>query len=80
MGRDSVEIGCDVWIGGGATVLSGIEIGDGAVIGAGAVVTKDVDSFAIVGGSPARVIGHRFSNEDDRRKHLTIVKKLSASK
>lgn len=80
MGRDSVAIGCDVWIGGGALVLSGIEIGDGAVIGAGAVVTKDVDSFAIVGGSPARVIGYRFANDDDRRKHLAIVKQLNVSK
>jgi len=37
-----VTIGNDVWIGGGAKVLSGITIGDGAIIGANAVVTKDV--------------------------------------
>jgi len=38
-----VTIGNDVWIGGGAKILSGMNIGDGAIIGANTVVTKDVD-------------------------------------
>ncbi|MEM7024861.1 MAG: sugar O-acetyltransferase, partial [Pseudomonadota bacterium] len=37
-----VEIGTNVWIGGGAIILAGIRIGDDAIVGAGAVVTKDV--------------------------------------
>jgi len=37
-----VTIGNDVWVGGGAKILSGISIGDGAIIGANAIVTKDV--------------------------------------
>jgi len=37
-----VNIGNNVWIGGGAKVLAGVSIGDGAIIGANAVVTKDV--------------------------------------
>lgn len=45
-------------IGGGATILPGIEIGPQAMVGAGAVVTRDVPSRAIVAGSPARVIGY----------------------
>jgi len=51
-----VQIGADVWIGGGAIVLPGVNIGDGALIGAGAVVTRDVPAGAIVAGNPARVL------------------------
>lgn len=45
-------------IGGGATILPGVQIGERAMIGAGAVVTKDVPARAIVVGSPARVMGY----------------------
>ena len=48
-----------VFIGPRAIILPGIRIGKGAVVGAGAVVTKDVDSFTIVGGVPAQKIGER---------------------
>ncbi len=44
-------------IGGGATILPGIEIGELAMVGAGAVVTRSVPPRAIVVGSPARVTG-----------------------
>ena len=55
------HIGNDVWIGYGALIKSGVKIGDGAIIGAGAVFTKDVPSYTIVGGIPARHIRKRFS-------------------
>lgn len=45
-------------IGGGATILPGVEIGERAMVGAGAVVTRSVPAGAIVVGSPARVIGY----------------------
>jgi phosphonate metabolism protein (transferase hexapeptide repeat family) len=56
-----VTIGHDVWIGHGAVVLPGRNIGNGAVIAAGAIVTKDVPAYTIVAGNPARIIRRRFS-------------------
>lgn len=53
---NSIRIGNDVWIGANAVVLPGITIGDGAIVAAGAVVSRDVPSYAVVAGVPARVI------------------------
>ena len=58
--KGNVKIGNDVWIGIGATILSGVNIGDGAVIGASAVITKDIPDYAIVAGNPAKVVRMRF--------------------
>jgi maltose O-acetyltransferase len=58
-----VEISDYVFIGPRAIILPGVKIGKGAVVGAGAVVTKDVESCAIVGGVPAQKIGER-KNKD----------------
>jgi len=55
-----IHIGNDVWIGHGAIVLPGRNIGTGAVIAAGAIVTKDVPAYTIVAGNPARAIKRRF--------------------
>lgn len=60
--KESV-VGNDVWIGCNAVIMRGVTIGDGAVIGANSVVTKDVPPYAIVVGSPARIIKYRFSAE-----------------
>lgn len=54
-----INIGDDVWIGFGATVLGGVTIGKGAIIAAGAVVAKDVEPYSVVGGVPATVIKRR---------------------
>ena len=51
-----IKIGKHVWIGQNATILKGVTIGDGAIIGANAVVTKDVPTFSVVAGNPAKVI------------------------
>lgn len=55
-------IGHDVWIGEGAFISSGISIGHGAIIAAKSVVTRDVPSYAVVGGVPAKIIKYRFSD------------------
>lgn len=62
--KGRIRIGNDVWIGYGAILLDGVQIGDGAVIAAGAVVCKDVAPYSIVGGVPAKPIAERFSAED----------------
>lgn len=58
-----VKIGSDCWIGEGAFLVSGIEIGDGAVVLAHAVVTKNIPPYAIVGGVPAKIIDYRYDKE-----------------
>jgi maltose O-acetyltransferase len=50
-----VEIGSDVWVGGGAIILLGVRIGSRAVIGAGSVVTRDVPDGVFAAGNPCRV-------------------------
>ena len=62
-----VSIGNDVWIGARVIVLGGVTIGNGAVIGAGSVVTRDVPSYAVVAGTPARLIRYRFEEPVIRR-------------
>lgn len=52
----SIEIGNDVWIGGGAILCPGVKVGEAAVIGAGSVVTKDVPPNTVVAGNPCKVI------------------------
>jgi len=51
-----VEIGSDVWVGGGALILPGVRIGSRCVIGAGSVVTRDVPEDVFAAGNPCRVI------------------------
>ncbi len=58
--RGNVEIGSDVWLCQNVTILSGIKIGHGAIVANGAIVTKDVPPYAIVGGSPAKLLRWRF--------------------
>ena len=54
-----VRIEDEAWIGANATILGGVTLGKGAVVAAGAVVVKDVPENSIVGGVPAKKIGHR---------------------
>lgn len=51
-----VNIGSDVWVGGGAIICPGVTIGDRTVIGAGSVVSKDIPADVVAAGNPCRVI------------------------
>ena len=64
-------IGNDVWIGANATILAGVKVGDGAIIGAHALVTKDVEPYSIVIGTPAKRLRYRF-DEETIKKLMTI--------
>lgn len=54
------NIGHDVWLGYGATVMSGVKIGNGAIVGAKTVVAKDIPDYAVAIGNPARIVRYRF--------------------
>ena len=61
LSKGGIVIGHDVWLGAGATILSGVKIGNGAIVAAGAVVAKDVPPYSVVGGVPAKVIRMRLT-------------------
>lgn len=67
------EVGDDVWIGYGVLVMRGVKVGRGAIVAARAVVTKDVPPYAIVAGVPARQIGERFPDADERAEHEAML-------
>ncbi len=60
--KGDTVIGNDVWIGYGATLMPGVQIGDGAIIASQSVVTKSVAPYTVVGGNPARAIRQRFDD------------------
>lgn len=70
--KGSIHIEDDVWIGANVVIMSGVKVGRGSIIGAGSIVTKDIPSYSIVGGNPAKVIKKRFSKE--------IIEELEKSK
>jgi acetyltransferase-like isoleucine patch superfamily enzyme len=63
----------DVWVGYGSVIISGVKIGKGSIIAAGSVVTKDVESYSIYGGNPAKKIKSRFDKEEDLLNHKILV-------
>lgn len=62
--KGNTMIGNDVWIGYGAVIMPGVNVGDGAIIAANSVVTSDVSPYAVVGGNPAKIIRKRYMEAD----------------
>jgi len=54
--KGPTRIGENCWLGANVVVTSGVTIGERCVIGANSVVTKDIESFSVVAGAPARVL------------------------
>jgi len=65
--RGDTVVGHDVWLGYGALVMPGVNIGSGAVVAAASVVAADVSPYAIVAGNPARVVRRRYEDRDVER-------------
>jgi acetyltransferase-like isoleucine patch superfamily enzyme len=61
-----IDIGCDVWIGFGSIILSGVSIGRGAVVSSGSVVVDNVAPYDVVRGNPAKRVGRRFLDNQIR--------------
>jgi chloramphenicol O-acetyltransferase type B len=68
------EIGDDVWIGYGATIFQGVNIGQGSIVAACSVVTKNVEPYSIYGGNPAKRLGSRFNSEEETLLHIEKIK------
>ncbi len=59
---NAVRIERDVWLGANVVVLAGVTIGESSVVGAGSIVTKDIPSFSVAAGNPAKVIRSRIDD------------------
>ena len=60
IGKGDTHIKDGVWLGMCAMIMPGAMIGEGAVVAANSVITKDGEPYSIVGGSPAKLVKHRF--------------------
>jgi len=52
----NIRIKHDAWIGAGCIIMPNVTIGEFSIVGAGSVVTKDVPSYSIVAGVPAKIL------------------------
>lgn len=57
--KGGIEIGDGVWIGANCVFLDGTKVGDGCVIGAGSIVRGTLESHAVYGGNPLRMLSRR---------------------
>jgi acetyltransferase-like isoleucine patch superfamily enzyme len=67
-----IIIGNDVWLGKNVIITNGANVGDGVIAAAGSIITKDVESYSVVAGSPARVIYSRYTESQ-----INYLKKIA---
>jgi acetyltransferase-like isoleucine patch superfamily enzyme len=58
--EEKIIVEDDVWISANTTICKGVKVGKGSIVGANSVVNKNVPSYSIVGGVPAKTIGSRL--------------------
>jgi putative colanic acid biosynthesis acetyltransferase WcaF len=58
--KQPITISDQVWVCADAFIGPGVMVGEGAIVGARAVVMKDVVSWTVVAGNPARFVKHRI--------------------
>ncbi len=68
--RRHAKIGDNCIVGGGSILVGDIEIGHNVVIGAGAVVRKDIPSYAILIGNPAKIVGFTMRPDEAYQNEL----------
>lgn len=61
VGKGDTHIGDGAWLGMRAMIMPGVRIGEGAIVAANSVVTRDVEPYSVVAGSPASVVKYRFN-------------------
>ncbi|MBS9440479.1 CatB-related O-acetyltransferase [Photorhabdus heterorhabditis] len=60
IGKGDTHIHDGVWLGIRSMIMPGVTIGEGAIVAANSVVTKDVEPYSLVAGSPAKLVKYRF--------------------
>lgn len=81
IGENDLTIEEDVWIGAHASIIAGTKIiGKGSVIGANSVVNRPVPPYAIVAGSPAKIIKYRTTEKMQEEMELSLYKEYEPQK
>jgi acetyltransferase-like isoleucine patch superfamily enzyme len=78
-GISCIQIGNDVWIGTGATILKGVTIGDRSVVAACAVVTHPVPADVIVAGNPARIVKNLLADDSGVEEENSLARSSNSA-
>ena len=71
--QKAVIIEKDVWVGHGTIIMHGVTLGEGCIISAGSIILKDVQSYSIMAGNPAKIIKNRFNTIKEKINHSKSI-------